>query len=76
MKIADDTLLIDDKIEYEDCSELLTLASNDNIKEIVVKTNDIHPSIFQLLLVLSKDKKVTIDDEFNKRFFDNLKLAS
>ena len=50
--------------------------SNDNIKEIVVKTNDIHPSIFQLLLVLSKDKKVTIDDEFNQRFFDNLKLAS
>lgn len=75
MNIVDNVLLIAEKIEYDDCQELLELASNDAVKEIVVETNDIHPSIFQLLFILSKDKKITIEDEFNKRFFNNLKLT-
>ena len=75
MNIIDNILLITEKIEYDDYQELLELASNNVVKEIVLETNDIHPSIFQLLFILSKDKKITIDDEFNKRFFDNLKLT-
>jgi uncharacterized protein YueI len=75
MKIEDSKLLIEDKIEYDDYAQLLELASSDDVEEIIVDTNDIHPSIFQLLFVLSKDKKITVEDEFNKRFFDNLKLA-
>ncbi|MEA3498150.1 MAG: hypothetical protein U9R16_03725 [Campylobacterota bacterium] len=76
MNLVENKLLIDEKIEYDDYKELLELVSSDDIEEIIVETNDIHPSIFQLLFVLSKDKKITVEDEFNKRFFDNLKLAS
>ncbi len=74
MNIVDNILIIDDKIEYEDSQEFIDLASSD-IVEIVVDTNDVHPAIFQLLLVMSKDNKIIIEDEFNKRFFDNLKLT-
>lgn len=76
MNIVDNVLIVDEKIEYEDCEQFIELTSKENVSEIVIETNDIHPSIFQLLLLISKDKKVIIEDEFNKRFFDNLKLAS
>ncbi len=76
MKIDENRLLLDTKLEYDDCTQLLELASLDDIDEIVVETNDIHPSIFQLLFILSKEKKITVEDEFNQRFFENLKLAS
>ena len=76
MNIVENKLIINDQIDYDDFSELLELASKEEIEEIVVDSNDIHPSIFQLLLILSRDKKVIIEDEFNQRFFENLKLAS
>ena len=76
MNVDGDKLIIDDKIDAEDYEELLELASNDEVKQIIVDTNDIHPAIFQILFVLSKEKKIVIEDEFNQRFFENLKLAS
>ncbi len=72
MNIEDNKLYITDKIDYEDCDELINL-SND-VEEIVVETNDVHPAIFQLLLSFSKTINIVIEDEFNKRFFENLKL--
>ncbi|MEA3554776.1 MAG: hypothetical protein U9R39_10320 [Campylobacterota bacterium] len=75
MEIEANKLLINEQIDYDDCSEFLELASNEDVEEIIVDTNDIHPSIFQLLLIYSDDKKITINDEFNQRFFNNLSLT-
>ncbi len=72
MNIEDNKLYISEKIDYEDCDELINLSNN--VEEIVVEANDIHPAIFQLLLVLSKTKNIIVEDEFNKRFFENLKI--
>jgi len=74
MKTEENILYIDEKIDYEDCQELITLA--ENCDEINVQTNDVHPSIWQVLFTLSSYKTITVEDEFNKRFFENLKLVS
>jgi hypothetical protein len=74
MRIEDNILIIDDRIEYENGDELMSLV--EDVESIVVETNDIHPSILQLLFCISKDKKVVIEDEFNRRLFENLKFES
>ncbi len=74
MKIEDNILIIENRIEYEDCDKLTSLAKG--AESVVVETNDIHPSILQLLFCISKDKKVIIEDAFNQRLFDNLKFSN
>jgi len=74
MKIQDNILFITDKIDYDDCEEFLKLS--DEAESIVVETNDIHPSIFQLLFCISKKKDIIVEDEFNKRFFENLEFVN
>jgi len=74
MKVEDNILIIDDRIEYEDHEELIRLA-NDS-ESVVVETNDIHPSILQLLFCISREKQVLVEDEFNKRLFENLKFVN
>lgn len=74
MHIENNKLYISEAIGYDGKDELLSL-SND-VEEIVVDTNDIHPSIFQLLFCLSQKLTVTIEDDFNKRFFENLEMAN
>ncbi|MEA3354059.1 MAG: hypothetical protein U9Q33_09620 [Campylobacterota bacterium] len=74
MKLEENILILDEKLEYEDHEELLKLS--EDCEEIVVQSNDIHPSIMQLLFCLSAEKKVIVEDEFNKKFFNNIELAS
>lgn len=74
MRIEDNILIIDDRIEYENCEELINLVTD--VESVIVETNDIHPSILQLLFCVSKDKKVVIEDEFNQRLFENLKFTN
>jgi uncharacterized protein YueI len=74
MKLEENRLILDGKLEYEDHEELLKLS--EDCDTIVVESSDIHPSIMQLLFCLSKDKSIIVEDEFNKKFFNNIKLAS
>jgi hypothetical protein len=74
MRVEENKLILDEKLEFENAEELLNLSSE--CEEIIVQTNDIHPSIMQLLFSLSEDKEITVEDEFYKKFFDNLELAS
>jgi hypothetical protein len=73
MRVEDNILIIDDRIEYENCEELQNLIGD--VESVVVETNDIHPSILQILFCASKTKKIVIEDEFNSRLFDNLKFV-
>jgi hypothetical protein len=72
MYIDNNILYLNEKLQFEDFNEIVN--SVDNVEEIIVETNDIHPSIMQLLLTITKTKKVVILDEFNSRFFKNLDL--
>mgnify|MGYP003515038024 FL=1 len=72
MYIDNNSLYLNEKLQFEDFNEIVN--SVDNVEEIIVETNDIHPSIMQLLLTITKTKKVVILDEFNSRFFKNLDL--
>lgn len=74
MRIEDNKLYIDEEIGYDSKDELLSLSSE--VDEIVVNTNDIHPTIMQLLFCIKQEKIITVDDEFNKRFFENLEMVS
>ncbi|MEA3290172.1 MAG: hypothetical protein U9Q04_08330 [Campylobacterota bacterium] len=73
MKLEENVLILEDKLEYENYEELLKLSKD--CDEIVVTSNDIHPSIMQILFCLSTEKQITVEDEFNEKFFENLKLA-
>ena len=74
MEIQDNTLFITDKIDYDDYEEFVKLSNE--AESIIVETNDIHPAIFQLLFCISQEKEVVIEDEFNKRFLENLEFVS
>ena len=73
MYIEDGKLYVNEEIGYGDKDELLNLSKD--VEEIIIETNDIHPSILQILFCLSKQTIITIGDDFNKRFFENLELA-
>ncbi len=74
MHITDNILYLDGEVGYHDCEELISLSKD--VEEIVVESDDVHASIFQILFSLSQDKVIKVEDEFNKRFFENLKVAS
>ena len=65
MYIDNNILYLNEKLQFEDFNEIVN--SVDNVEEIIVETNDIHPSIMQLLLTITKTKKVVILDEFMRR---------
>lgn len=73
MNIENETLYLNEKVDFEDYEQFLDLVQQTD--KIHVQTNDIHPSIWQILFVLNDTKKIIVDDEFNKRFFENLKLV-
>lgn len=73
MNIDNGILYLDQKIEFEDCGKLIELS--EQVNKVVVLSNDIHPAAFQVLFCISKEKEVEIEDEFNKRFLENLKFA-
>jgi hypothetical protein len=72
MKKQDNTLYIDESLEFSDCEELVE--SLEELNNVVVASGDIHPSALQLLLSVSKEKNITIEDDFYRRFFENLHL--
>lgn len=72
MYVEDKTLYLDQKIEFEDNTQLLELEKD--VDTISIQTNDIHPAIWQILFLLSENKNIIVEDDFNKRFFDNLRL--
>ena len=72
MYIDNNILYLNEKLQFEDFNEIVN--SVDSVEGVIVETNDIHRSIMQLLLTITKTKKVVILDEFNSRFFKNLDL--
>jgi len=74
MNLEDNILHIDSRVDFDDVEQFKELSSK--AEKIVIETNDVHPSIMQLLFCLSKTVKIEVDDEFNKRFFENIRLAS
>lgn len=72
MELKDGTLYLEDQVVFEDFEKLLPLANES--ETIHIKTNDVHPSIWQVLFLLSETKNIIVDDEFNRRLFENLNL--
>ncbi|QOG11210.1 hypothetical protein [Arcobacter sp. FWKO B] len=70
MILDNNTLFLDTPMEYEHYKELLKASKK--ATQIVVQTNDLHPSIMQLLFCLSREKDIINEDKFNKRLFENL----
>jgi hypothetical protein len=73
MNIENNQLNVVDSIGYEDIEEFLELS--EKVEKISIETNDIHPSVFQVLFCISKQKDIEIQDPFNKKFLDNLKFS-
>lgn len=73
MRVEDEILYLDEKLEFDDCEAILSKI--DDVNEVVVQTNDIHPSVMQLLFCINESKNVTVEDEFNKRFFENVRFV-
>jgi len=72
MKIEDNKLLIDTPMSEDDVEELLAAIKQSQIDEIVVENDDLHASIVQALWCAKSNKKVTIQSDFLKPFFEHV----
>jgi len=70
MTIEDEKLIIDNPVRDEDIDEFLVTLSQEQIKKVVIKEDDIASSIIQAIWCSKKEVKVKSD--FLKPFFENV----
>jgi hypothetical protein len=72
MQIENDQLILDNEINDEMLDDLIQYLNDDNIKQIVIDTDNISSLALQQLFCIEKDKKVKINDMFIAKFFENI----
>ena len=72
MKIEENTLFVDTPVGDEEVLEFDASINQEQITQITVQTAELGASIIQKLLKIAKTKEVSIEDEFLKKFFQNI----
>jgi len=70
MSIEEEKLIIDSAMSDEDIEEFLVTISQEQIKKVIIKNDDISSSIIQAIWCSKKD--VEVESEFLKPFFENI----
>lgn len=76
MEIKDNILVLNNEITNDMLEDFMKLAYSDTVLEFNIKTGSIDALILQQLFCLSKTKKIICEDEFLKKFFSNIVIAT
>ena len=75
MRIENNVLIIDDVLENENVTEFYEATKQEGIEIIRVETETISAGAVQILWSLKNKKKIEIEGEFLKKFFENVKCG-
>jgi predicted transcriptional regulator len=75
MRIENNVLIIDDILEDDDVAEFYEATKQDEIEVIRVEAENISAGAVQILWNLKDNKKIEIEGEFLKKFFENVKCG-
>jgi predicted transcriptional regulator len=75
MRIDNNILIIDDVLEDDDVAEFYEATKQDEIEVIRVEVENISAGAVQILWNLKESKKIEIEGEFLKKFFENVKCG-
>ena len=76
MRVEDGVLILDSEVSDEMLDEFLDLSNQDDVKSILIETDNISSLVIQQLFCIRESKEVICDDEFLGKFFDDVKLVS
>jgi len=76
MKVEDGVLILDSEVNDEMLDEFLSLSNQDDVKSVLIETDNISSLVIQQLFCLRETKEVVCNDEFLSKFFDDVKLVS
>ena len=76
MKVEDGVLILDSEVNDEMMDEFLNLSNSDDVKSVLIETDNISSLVIQQLFCLKETKEVVCNDEFLAKFFDDVKLVS
>ena len=75
MRIENNVLIVDDILEDDDVAEFYEATKQDEIEVIRVEAENISAGAVQILWNLKDNKKIEIEGEFLKKFFENVKCG-
>jgi predicted transcriptional regulator len=75
MRIENNTLIIDNVLENENITEFYEATKQEEIEIIKVEVETISAGAVQILWSLTNSKKIEIESDFLKKFFENVKCG-
>jgi len=64
MKVEDGVLILDSEVNDEMMDEFLNLSNSDDVKSVLIETDNISSLVIQQLFCLKETKEVVCNDEF------------